>query len=336
MGNQKLTINLVTWNGAKYIPYLFDSLSKQTNKNWSLLVIDNNSTDDTVSLVEIHAPKLGVNFQIIKNNKNFGFAVGHNRAYKMNDAEYILIINQDLFLASDCVEKLVNFLDKNSDAAAVSPRTMRWNFEKNSFTNIIDSLGLKVYHNRRVVEINTCEIFQDNLVEPTRKVFGVSGAIAMFSRRAIEQSGYFFDGNFNSYKEDVDLAYRLNSLGWNSYVLLNVVAYHDRAGFGSKYKNDFFSVQNKQKQSFLVRYHSYKNHLVVLYKNEYWQNFFLDIPFIVWYELKKFVYCLLFDRAILVGLKEIKSLWKDLKKQRADMVKSRHVNWKEMRKKIYV
>ena len=49
----KLSVHLVAWNGAKYIPYLFESLRKQTYKDWELLAIDNASAkDNTADLIE--------------------------------------------------------------------------------------------------------------------------------------------------------------------------------------------------------------------------------------------------------------------------------------------
>ena len=55
----KVVVQLVAWNGAKYIPFLFDSLKKQTSRDWELLILDNNSTDATAELIE----KASKNFQ---------------------------------------------------------------------------------------------------------------------------------------------------------------------------------------------------------------------------------------------------------------------------------
>ncbi len=75
----KLSIHLVTWNGAKYIPHLFQSLKKQTFQDWSLLILDNGSTDNTVEELRLNIKNLGVDCELIENKKNFGFAGGHNQ-----------------------------------------------------------------------------------------------------------------------------------------------------------------------------------------------------------------------------------------------------------------
>lgn len=351
---RKLSIHLVTWNGAKYIPYLFDSLRQQTYTDWTLLVVDNNSRDNTIEFIRKELSNFSVQYRLIENKENKGFAGGHNQAFKESDAEYILMLNQDMYLAPDCLEKMVKFLDENPKVAAVSPRLMKWNFslladnadDKNnytdtlqkSFTNQIDALGLKVFRSRRAVEQFTRQNWKgdlENKLPATQlEVFGVSGALPMYRRSAIKQvllpDGQMFDESYHSYKEDVDLAFRLCAHGERVYVLLDTVAYHDRAGAGPKEMADTAAVENKKKQSEWVKYHSYKNHLATLYKNEYWQNFILDFPWILWYELKKFVYFLLFDRKVLSGLKGVFN--KDLAQKRRLIKSLRKINWQEMRK----
>ncbi len=177
----KLSVNLVSWNGAKYVPYLFDSLRNQTFKDWQLLVVDNNSQDGMVGLMKKEldpstraaetarygAGNFPVPWEIIENKENKGFAGGHNLAFKKTENEFILMLNQDMYLAPDCLEKIIKFLDNNTNVAVVSPRLMKWDFDllddanveridvntlQNSFTDQIDTLGLEVFRNRRVVE----------------------------------------------------------------------------------------------------------------------------------------------------------------------------------------
>lgn len=333
----KLSIQLVTWNGAKYIPLLFKSLQEQTSKDWFLFIWDNNSSDNTVELIKNEVNKLGVQYKIVENKENLGFAGGHNAVFKITDGEYILLLNQDIFLPSDCLEKLVNFLDAHPEASAVSPRLMKWDFANGEFTNTIDTLGLKVFKNRRVVDWRAGEEWFDKAATPLQ-VFGISGALPMYRRAALKtvsfSNGDFFDSSYHSYKEDVDLAYRLASAGFKSYVLPDAVDYHDRAGAGPKTMNDAAALANKKTQSAWVKYHSYKNHLMTLYKNEYWQNFLLDFFWILWYEVKKFVYFLLLDRGVLAGLKEIWKMRKELKEKREWIISKRKISWMEYRNRL--
>lgn len=332
----KLSVHLVTWNGAKYMPFLFESLQKQTYKDWTLFVLDNNSNDNTVELIKKELSAFSIQHKIIENKENKGFAGGHNQVFKESDSEYVLLLNQDMYLAPDCLEKVAMFLDQHQEAASVSPRLMKWDFPTN-FTDQVDALGLKIYRSRRVVE----QYAQQNWQELKKKfssavlpVFGVSGALPAFRMSAIKgvayEDGSIFDESYHSYKEDVDLAFRLAAAGYKSYVLLDAVAYHDRSAAGPKQVDDVHALVNKQKQSELVKYHSYKNNLATLYKNEYWQNLALDFPWILWYELKKFIYFLLFDRQVLGGLKEL--FGQGLVKKRRFIKSQRKISWREIRK----
>lgn len=340
----KLTVHLVTWNGAKYLPYLFKSLRAQTFTDWELIVIDNASSDTTVAVLEQELANFPRPYRFIKNEQNVGFAPAHNKAIRGTEAPYFLLLNQDMFLSAECLEKMVIFLDTHPEAAAVSPRLMRWDFAlaetdfEKSLTNRIDALGLKIFRNRRIIEQYT-QMSWDEVPGVAHQdilpVFGVSGAFPMFRRAAIEQVAFendnMFDESYHSYKEDADLALRLCSQNFKSFVLTSVVAHHDRSGAGPRELDDAAAAKNKRAQSAWVKYHSYKNHLRTLYKNEYWQNVLLDFPWIFWYELKKFVYFLLFDRAVLRGLCEIWKNRRDLSAKRREITARRRISWRAMR-----
>ncbi|MFH1286287.1 MAG: glycosyltransferase family 2 protein [Candidatus Magasanikbacteria bacterium] len=338
---KKLSVQLVTWNGEKYIQFLFESLRNQTFKDFSLYIWDNDSSDGTVETIEKEIVEMD-NVSFEKHSENIGFAGGHNEVFKKTQSNFVLLLNQDMYLEPDCLEKIVSFMDKNEDVSACSPRLMMWKFEKGKtgFTDKIDSLGLKVFRNRRVIELYTGVDWYDPMNDELRtkdslEVFGVSGAFPMYRRDALAEvafeDGSFLDAEYHSYKEDVDLAYRLRQIGSKAYVLTDVVAFHDRSGAGPKDLTDTDAAKNKKKQSSLVKYHSYKNHFMTLYKNEYWQNLLLDFIFIKWYELKKFVWFLMYDRTVLKGLREVWKQRKLLRKKRKRIIASRKISWKEMR-----
>jgi len=337
--SMKLFVHLVTWNGAKYVPQLFKSLKNQTYKDWQLYILDNASRDYTVKAVKKAVKDLRVEYKIEVSEENKGFAGGHNQVYERTDSEYFLLLNQDMYLEEDCLEKMVKFLDGHKDVAAVSPRLMKWDFVNKEFTNEIDTLGLKVLRNRRIIEKYAGKNWEEKKAKmelshhtngESMEVFGVSGALPMYRREVINKLD-LFDESFGSYKEDVDLAYRLQMAGHKAYVLLNAVAYHDRSALGMEKKGDGVALRNKRKQSAWVKYHSYRNHLMTLYKNEYWQNFLLDFFWIKWYEGKKFWYFFIFDRKVLKGWGDIWKLRKELKKQRQTNIKLRKITWREMR-----
>ncbi|MBU0546184.1 glycosyltransferase [Patescibacteria group bacterium] len=358
----KLTINLVVQNGEKYIPFLFASLKRQIFKEWELLVWDNASTDKTVEMVEKEMTVSGIKFRIIKSTENIGFSGGHNKLYKEVQTPYFLLQNVDMYLMPDALEKMVNFLDSHPETVSVAPRLMRWDFEKvqadlnngsdvvgaakAGFTSQIDAIGIKLFRNRRAVEWLTKQTWakdsenadvREIFDKPVQEVFGVSGAFPIYRKSITDKvllpGDCIFDPTYHSYKEDLDLAYRLRNAGFVSYVLLDTVSFHDRTGAGPKAMSDLAAITNKFKQPYFVAFHSYKNHLRTLYKNEYWQNFLIDFPVIFLYELKKFIYLLIFSPAVVLnGLWEIFKTWGYMRIARVAVLKSRRLHWKGIRR----
>jgi GT2 family glycosyltransferase len=297
----RVAVHLVTWNGEKYIPWLFQSLRAQTYSDIIFRVLDNGSTDATVELIERELKNFPWPHQVIKNPVNEGFAGGHNVLFKNTQEEFVLLVNQDMYLESDCIERLVTTLESNARVSVVAPRLMKWNFEDiareglvKSFSDQIDSLGLSVFRNRRVVEWRAGEVWNSDVIKKNVEVFGVSGALPLYRMEAlqmvVDKEGNIFDPWFGSYKEDVDLAWRLQKAGWSALVATDAVAYHHRAAAMPKFGlHDVAALLNKFQQPVYVRYLSYRNHLLMLFKNEEVADFWHDAPWIVWYEVKKFI-----------------------------------------------
>ena len=358
----KLSVNLVIRNEEKYLPFLLSALKRQTFKEWELILVDNASTDKSVEIIKRGMEEIGVKYTIISNNENLGFAAGHNQAFKITSAPYFLLQNPDMYLMPNVFEKMVEFLDDHQNVAVVAPRLMRWDFEKvkasfingldivnsskEGFTLKIDSIGIKLYRNRRALEWLTKQTWaKDSENEIVRKiyeksvveVFGASGALAIYRKEKLNTvllpENNLFDPTYHSYKEDLDLAYRLQNAGFQSFIILDTIAYHDRTSAGPAKINDWQAIKNKKQQSEFTRFHSYKNHLMTLYKNEYWQNFIIDFPFIFWYELKKFLYLLFSNPTILFnGFKEIIKNFLYTQKARKSILKTRKMYWKGIRR----
>ncbi len=334
----KLVVQLVVWNGERHLPALFDSLQNQSLSDWELLVLDNGSTDSSLKIIEAEKVRFP-NLKIFREKQNLGFSGGHNILYQKSDSEYILLLNQDVILENNVFEKLVNCLDKNLNVASASPRLMR--IENNERTGTVDSLGLTVDRRRRFSDRMAGEPWklQAESVNPAQQctVFGVSATVAIYRRSAVNlaTNGRLFDPYYFSYQEDIDLAWQLQLRGFDSVVLLDKVAYHQRSTQDAN-RGILSTAINKQKQSPMVRYYSYRNHLATLIKNDQWQNFTLDFPWILWYEGMKFIYLLFFDRVALRGLRE---LWNErvwLKSERNRVQTGAKADWKKIGQWMYM
>ncbi|MBI5076799.1 glycosyltransferase family 2 protein, partial [Candidatus Falkowbacteria bacterium] len=220
----RVSINLVTWNGERYIENCLRSVLNQTFRDFSIIIIDNGSTDQTLELISERFPHLNV----IKHKENLGFAKAHNQAIHWTGSDYILCLNQDVVLDQNFLQAMVLLMDSRPLCGAVTGKILR--LQDDQETKYIDSAGLKISKGYRVMDSGSAEI-DEGQYDIIEEVFGVSGAVPLYRRKALEEISFqkeFFDESFFSYKEDVDLSARLRIAGWQIWRAPGAVAYHDR------------------------------------------------------------------------------------------------------------
>jgi GT2 family glycosyltransferase len=267
------------------------------------------------------------------NEKNAGFAAGHNQALHETESEYIFMLNQDIILEPNFLEEIIKFLDNNKEVAAVTGKLLYWDFTNNQKTDLLDSAGIKIFKNHRAIELGAGEMDLEEW-NTSREVFGVSGAAPVYRRLALNDvaiNGEFFDEDFFSYKEDLDLAYRLRLAGFKAWFLPAARAYHDRSA-RSTAKTDSTVVKERRNKSTFVNYHSYKNHLFFLLKNVPTGVLWRWGYRIKWYEFKKFIYLLIFETKTLSSLGEFFKKFTKMWKKRKWIMKNRKVGIEEIKK----
>ncbi|MEI6288091.1 MAG: glycosyltransferase family 2 protein [bacterium] len=327
MSFPKVTIQLVTYNSAKYLPECLQSIFNQTYRDFQVLVIDNNSQDNTVEYLRRNWPQVAV----FQNKHNVGFPKAHNQGIQLLKSPYVLLCNIDVVLEDDWLEKIMIEVEseKNSQVASFGGKLLKlkllsgeiWELQK---TDIIDSCGLKLLKNHQVVELGSGES-KENFTHQ-QKVFGHSGALVMLRRLALEEIAIqlkgqnvpeYFDEDFFLYKEDVDLEWRLQLAGWSALFVPEAVAYHIRALAGTEGQKIMEIIKNKKKQSPLSKYYSYQNHFLLIIKNEFGKNIFKYLPQLMWYEFKKFIYILFFEIKNLKAIIKVFQLWPRMNKKRS-------------------
>lgn len=319
-----ITISLVVWNGKKYLPQCLGSIVNQDFHDFELLILDNGSNDGTREFLErLDTEKYHIK-AIEYLSRNIGFAAGHNALFRQARGEFVLCLNQDVELGKNYLSEIVALLKNNpraGSAGGILLRSQDRNRTDPSTALGVDSAGLKIFKNRRVVEIV-------DAVKQPREVFGVSAAAAVYRMAALkdiaENAGgreCFFDEDFFSYKEDVDLAWRLRNRGWQSYVL-PVSGAHIRSA-KAEGESQLKTIFGRAKKSALANYNSQKNHLFVLAKNDFLKNLIIDIIPVLWYELRKFIYVILFEwRTIPAYFVFMAKLPKMLKKRKIILTRS--------------
>lgn len=292
----KIAVQLLTWNGEAFLSDCLSSLASQSFKDWQIFVIDNHSTDNTVTIVNSWLNTGHESVKILP--KNVGFAQGHNLLLRSHDAPYVFILNQDVFLEPDYLYELVHCLELHQEVSSATGRLLYWGWQNDKLikTDIMDSAGLKIYRTHRVVERGRGEkVWSSTGVE---KIFGVPATAALYRRAALDEAALntingreWFDSDFGSYKEDIDLAYRLQLLGWRSLYAPSARGYHHRGLRGAADATTaFFTLatwRQRRYKSAGANQLSYRNHLCFLFKTFAFPVFSLTWWATVLYEFTK-------------------------------------------------
>jgi GT2 family glycosyltransferase len=277
----KLNIGFLTYNSSslKYLPFFLESLkeavsflnNKRNDIDIKITALDN-SVDFTGNYEYLNTYNLA-NFEVIKSEGNIGFAKGFNlminRAVK-ESADFFLVINPDIVLDSESLYEMLSFLSKKEDASSVSPVILKWDFERNAKTKIVDSLGIGINSYHKFFDIGQGDSL-DTFNNLPYEIFGPSGACALFKIEALKDVSYnleFFDELMFMYKEDIDLSYRLQLSSFKSYLVDKAFVYHDRS-LSSKNSLIKHILGIKRDKS---RSRSFINQLILTYK-------FKDIDF---------------------------------------------------------
>lgn len=298
-----VSLHIVTWNSRAFLPSLLRSIEQQTRMPDRILVVDNNSLDGTIDLLK-EFPSV----HVLRNTRNLGFARAHNQAIHISKSEAILVTNPDLILEPTCIEELIKTLEQNQALGSVCPKLLRFSFgpddlREPQFSGTIDAAGMVVKRSRQV--LNRGEGEDDHgQFDAAADVFGSPGVLALYRRSALNDVAIdrqYFDEDFFAYKEDADLAWRLQAAGWHARYRPTARAFHHRT---LSHHGDNISrlVKTRKERSSLLRRLSYRNHLLMLMKNETLGTFLPHVLFILWYELRKLAYMIFREMATLPAL----------------------------------
>lgn len=302
----------ITWNSADEISGCIDSLIADGVPPEAITVVDNASADGTPELVSGRWP--GV--RLLRNAENLGFAAAANKGIVASTGEFVLLVNPDVSFGPGFAGALVKALEEEPAAGSAAPKLLRPDGR-------IDSAGLSMLKYRKAVDRGSGDKDTGRYDSPAR-VFGACGAAAMYRRSALEDArvmGEYFDESFFAYKEDVDLAWRMNLLGWKCVYVPGAVGTHRRG----------WKAASRKDVPRFIRRHSFKNHYLTIMKNDDPVNMFVHLPWVTLYDLQLFFYALLMEPFLLGSLWDIIKLMPEMSAKRDEIMARRKAGPAEIR-----
>jgi GT2 family glycosyltransferase len=216
-----VTIGLVTWNSAPDLARCLDGIRGQQHHPIELLVGDNASTDGTRALLEERTAAAERRYF----PTNLGFSAAHNALIRESRGAYYVTLNPDVVLDPGFVGALAAALDTAPRAGSATGKLRRA-----EPPGVLDSTGIVMHRSQRHLDRGAGEIDRGQYDAPG-PVFGVSGGAGCYRRAmldAVAIDGEAFDEDFFAYREDADLAWRAQLLGWDAIYVPQATATHVR------------------------------------------------------------------------------------------------------------
>lgn len=212
----KLSVIIVNYNVRYFLDTCLQSVFKACQGiDSEIIVVDNNSGDESVEMLKSNYPQV----RLLVNRDNAGFSRANNQAMDVSGGDYILLLNPDTVVASDCFRKCIDYMDSHPDTGGLGVK-------------MIDGSGTFLPESKRGLptpSVAFYKIFGLSKLFPRSKVFGkyhlgflddnethqvdiLSGAFMFLRKSLIDKIGGL-DEAFFMYGEDIDLSYRIVKSG---------------------------------------------------------------------------------------------------------------------------
>lgn len=249
-----VSIIIANWNGGDVFEDCLKSIKKIDYPNWELIIVDNGSSDGSDKIAENIIQKNRL--KVIKNIKNFGYAIANNQGYQVARGKYLLLLNNDTLVKLDFLSKLVERIEEDPSIAIIQPKIFVLNKK-----GYIDNAGSHLTITGFMQHWGYMEKDRDEF-KKEKYIFSSKGACMLIKKDVVDKVG-LFDEDFGSYFEETDFCFRVWINGFKVLFYPKAQIYH-KIGFSSKKQNQF-----------CVFYHSSKNRICALIKNLELHNLFL-------------------------------------------------------------
>ena len=246
----KTAVVILNWNGKHMLERFLPSVTAHTTGDAEVVIADNGSTDDSLAFLNDHYPTL----RVIPLDKNYGFAEGYNRALAQIEADYYVLLNDDVEVTPNWIDPVIAQMQQNQRTAICQPKLLMYD-QRDTFEyaggagGFIDKYGYPFCRGRIFTTLE-----QDRgQYDDAREIFWASGA-AMFVRADVWKELGGLDGEFFAHMEEIDFCWRAKNAGYSVEYCPQSVVYH--VGGGTLPKS------NPRKT-----YLNFRNNMALLYKN---------------------------------------------------------------------
>jgi GT2 family glycosyltransferase len=242
----KLSIITVTWKSKDLIGTQIESVVLGCkNTSFEQIVVDNASSDSTVSFVETQYPHV----RCIANNENKGFAAANNQALSLVNGEFLLFLNPDMRLTEGSLDVLVNWMETHPGVGVASVKLLDENGQVNAdalprrFPRIFEQVALILKLPHLFPHLLDTYLMKGFDASKEQDVDSVRGSFMMVRSELIQKLGFAFDPRYFIWFEDVDLCREAKRLGYR-VVHTPVISAVDYIGQSFKQRESLWKQKN--------------------------------------------------------------------------------------------
>lgn len=235
MSLPKVSVIIVNYNGKELLEKCLESLFKVDYDNFEVIIVDNNSTDDSIDFLTKNYPSV----IILKLDSNKGFAEPNNAAAKIANGDYLLFLNNDTIVTPNFISEMIKVIKNDKKIAICQSLLLKSDSSIDSSGDFIDELGICFNSKSTTTKI--------------QKIFSARGASMLIEKKIFDLIGGF-DEKFFATFEDVDLGWRSWILGYSSVIVPKSIVYHVGGQTVNIFKNE-------------IAFHGFKNQLAMKITN---------------------------------------------------------------------
>lgn len=246
-------IGILNWNGKKFLETLLPQLYQLTYSNYTVYVIDNTSTDDSISYIREFHPLV----KMIALDKNYGFAAGYNKGFALMHEDYYVMLNSDVEVPPGFIEPMLQMMEADKNTAICQPKLLALADKKylengGAAGGMLDFLGYP-FCRGRIFE--TCETDHGQF-NTAANIFWASGACCMIRKEAYRKINGMYEFFF-MHSEEIDMCWRLLGEGYKIMYCPGSYIYH--LGGGT------LSYHSPRKT-----YLNFRNNIIMCFRNSPW------------------------------------------------------------------
>jgi len=313
--SERVSVTIVTYNSGRFIKRCLESVLAQKYPDKEIVVIDNASTDGTIDILEQFEDRV----RIVYNDENIGFAGAQNQAIRSSTGAWVLTLNPDVLLLPNFIQSMVDAGQIDSRVGTVCGKLLaiRATFDLPD-KPLVDSTGIYFTPMLRHLDRGSQEVDNGHYLK-YEYVFGATAAAALYRRRMIDDiavDGDFFDGDFFVYREDADVAWRAQLLGWRCIYTPHARGYHVRNVLPG----------NRRALPAAINMHSVKNRFLMRMKNMTGNLYLRNCLSITFRDSIVIACCLVREQSSLKAFVYIAKNWKRVLAKRRDIMSRKRVD----------